>query len=125
MRRILVVDDDLHVGRTMRIWLEQHGFRVSTADGGPNGPAALDNGTSDPMIVDVFMPQIARLRSESATLLNVIDECLFEAEPHRTQAATPGAVAEAVRESQAKRESAEIAATSSEARRADPAVGRA
>jgi CheY-like chemotaxis protein len=56
MRRILVVDDDLHVGRAIRLWLEQHGFRVSTADGGPNGLAALDNGPFDLMIVDVFMP---------------------------------------------------------------------
>ena len=124
MRRIPVVDDDLHVGRTLRIWLEQHGFRVSIADGGSDGLAALDNGTFD-LMIDVFVPQIARLRSAPATLLNVIDECLFEAEPDRPQVATLGAVANAVTESQAKRKSAEIAAMSSEARRADLAGGRA
>ena len=35
MRRILVVDDDLHVGQAIRVWLKHHGFRVATADGGP------------------------------------------------------------------------------------------
>lgn len=145
MRRIPVVNDDLHVGRTMRIWLEPHGVRVSTADGGPNGLAAPDNGTFDLMIVDVFMPRIARLRIDPAvsrtctdgavdrdlrcskpmTPLNVIDEYLFEAEPHLGQAVTPGAVAEAVRKSQAKRKSAGIVAVSSEARRADRAGGGA
>jgi CheY-like chemotaxis protein len=58
MRRILVVDDDLHVGRAIHVWLKHHGFRVSTADSGPGGLAALDNASFDLMIVDVFMPQM-------------------------------------------------------------------
>ena len=58
MRRILVVDDDLHVGQAIRVWLKHHGFRVSTADSGPSGLAALDNASFDLMIVDVFMPQM-------------------------------------------------------------------
>ena len=56
MRRILVVDDDLHVGQAVRVRLAHHGFRVP--DGGPNGVVALDDGTPDPMIIDVFMPGI-------------------------------------------------------------------
>ena len=80
MRRIPVVDDDLHVGRAIRIWLEQHGFRVSTADGGPNGLAALDNGTFDLMIIDVFMPQMCgfeaiRLFHERAPTVPLIAVC--------------------------------------------------
>ena len=58
MRRILVVDDDLHVGQAISVRLEEHGFCVSTADGGPGGLAALDDATFDLMIVDVFMPQL-------------------------------------------------------------------
>jgi DNA-binding response OmpR family regulator len=58
MRRILVVDDDLHVGQAIHVWLKHHGFRVSTADSGPGGLAALDNASFDLMIVDVFMPQM-------------------------------------------------------------------
>jgi DNA-binding response OmpR family regulator len=47
MRRILVVDDDMHVGQAIRVWLKHRGFRVSTADGGPSGLAVLDNATFD------------------------------------------------------------------------------
>ena len=66
MRRILVVDDDLHVGQAISVWLAALGFRVATADGGVTGLVALDNATFDLMIVDVFMPRghgIERLRS--------------------------------------------------------------
>jgi CheY-like chemotaxis protein len=45
MRRILVVDDDPHVGLAIRAWLAQHGFRGAIGDGGTNGLAALDNST--------------------------------------------------------------------------------
>jgi CheY-like chemotaxis protein len=58
MRRILVVDDDLHVAQAISVWLKAHGFRVATADGGATGLAALDNATFDLMIVDVFMPHM-------------------------------------------------------------------
>jgi CheY-like chemotaxis protein len=58
MRRILVVDDDPHVGQAIQVWLKHHGFRVSSADSGPGGLKALDNATFDLMIVDVFMPQM-------------------------------------------------------------------
>jgi PleD family two-component response regulator len=34
MRRILVVDDDPHIGLAIRAWLKRYGFRVSIADGG-------------------------------------------------------------------------------------------
>ena len=40
MRRILVVDDDLHTHLAIRAWLKRYGFRVATADGGANGLAA-------------------------------------------------------------------------------------
>jgi CheY-like chemotaxis protein len=56
MRRILVVDDDPQICQAISIWLRQHGFRVSVADGGISGLAALEHSTFDLMIVDVFMP---------------------------------------------------------------------
>ncbi len=46
MRHILAVDDDMHIGHAIRIWLKHHGFLVSTADSGPGGLAALDNAKS-------------------------------------------------------------------------------
>jgi DNA-binding response OmpR family regulator len=58
MRRILVVDDDPHVGQAIRVWLKHHGFRVATAESGSGGLAALDNASFDLMIVDVFMPHM-------------------------------------------------------------------
>jgi CheY-like chemotaxis protein len=63
MRRILVVDDDLHTRLAIRIWLEQCGFRVAVADGGLNGLAALDDSTFDLMIVDIFMPNMRGFES--------------------------------------------------------------
>jgi DNA-binding response OmpR family regulator len=146
MRRILVVDDDPHVGLAIRAWLAQNGFRVAIADGGTNGLAALDNSTFDLMIVDVFMPNMRGFESirlfhqrapsvlliaisgyafsnleisgadavgvaanlgakrclrkpfRPTTLLNVIDQCLSEAEPHRRYVATRSAVPNAISE---------------------------
>ena len=58
MRRILVVDDDRHTRLAIGIWLKQCGFRVAITDGGESGLAALNDGTFDLMIVDVFMPNM-------------------------------------------------------------------
>src|SRR5450432_3058006 len=63
MRRILVVDDDPHIGRALRAWLKRYGFRVSIADGGGKGLLALDNSTFDLMIVDIFMPNMRGFES--------------------------------------------------------------
>jgi DNA-binding response OmpR family regulator len=63
MHRILIVDDDPHVCRAIRAWLKHHGYRVSIADGGVDGLAALDNGTFDLMVVDVIMPDMRGFES--------------------------------------------------------------
>ena len=63
MRRILVVDDDPHICLAIRAWLKRYGFKVSIADGGTNGLAALDNSTFDLMIVDIFMPHMRGFES--------------------------------------------------------------
>jgi len=63
MRRILVVDDDLHTRLAIRTWLKRCGFRVAIADGGVNGLAALDDSTFDLMIVDIFMPHMRGFES--------------------------------------------------------------
>jgi CheY-like chemotaxis protein len=41
MCRILVVDDDPHICLAIWAWLKRYDFRVSIADGGVNGLAAL------------------------------------------------------------------------------------
>jgi len=59
MRRIVVVDDEPHVGLAIRAWLGQRGLWVAIADGGASGLAALDSSTFDLMIVVyVFMPDM-------------------------------------------------------------------
>jgi CheY-like chemotaxis protein len=63
MRRILVVDDDPHIGLAVRAWLKRHGFRVAIADGGATGLTSLDNSTFDLMIVDIFMPHMRGFES--------------------------------------------------------------
>jgi CheY-like chemotaxis protein len=63
MRRILVVDDDLHTRLAIRTWLSRCGFRVAIADGSVNGLAALDDSTFDLMIVDIFMPNMRGFES--------------------------------------------------------------
>ena len=117
MRRILVVDDDLHTRLAIRAWLERCGFRVAVADGGVNGVAALDNSAFDLMIVDILMPNMRGFESirvfhqraptrclhkpfRPATLLSMIDVCLSEAEPQRRHAASLAAVATARSEQQ-------------------------
>jgi CheY-like chemotaxis protein len=66
MRRILVVGDDRHTRLAIRTWLKRCGFRVSIADGGPNGLAALDDITFDLMIVDIFMANMRGASSDIA-----------------------------------------------------------
>jgi len=74
MCRILVVDDDPHICLAIWAWLKRYDFRVSIADGGVNGLAALENGTFDLMIVDIFMPNmhgfesIGRFHERAATV---------------------------------------------------------
>ena len=63
MRRILVVDDDPHIGLAILAWLKRYGFGVSIADGGVNGLVALDKATFDLMVVDVFMPNMRGFES--------------------------------------------------------------
>lgn len=57
------MDDDPYIRLAMRAWLDHLGFRVSVADGGINGLAALDGSTFDLMIVDVFMPNMRGFES--------------------------------------------------------------
>jgi two-component system response regulator (stage 0 sporulation protein F) len=56
MRRILVVDDDLHVSKALRLVLENEGFAVTTAPDGQIGLSLLDTAEFDLAVIDVFMP---------------------------------------------------------------------
>ena len=63
MTRVLVVDDDPMVCMAIEIYLERHGFDVTTADGGETGLRALEDSSFDLMIVDIFMPHMRGFES--------------------------------------------------------------
>src|SRR5687768_17487842 len=58
MPRVLVVDDDRLVCKTIELCLEREGFEVTVADSGEAGLHALETSTFDVMLVDIFMPHI-------------------------------------------------------------------
>ena len=56
MARILVVDDDTAVRGAIKMVLEQDGHDVTLAANGRAGVAAIEDGTFDLVICDIFMP---------------------------------------------------------------------
>lgn len=53
---ILIVDDDAEIRRLLAEYLEQHGYRVSTAADGRAMWAALERGHYDLLILDLMLP---------------------------------------------------------------------
>jgi len=56
MARILVIDDDLGVRKTVKTILERNGHRVVLAACGNHGVAITEVFAFDAVIVDIFMP---------------------------------------------------------------------
>ena len=63
MPRVLVVDDDPLVCKTIEVCLTRKGFEVTVADGGESGMRALEAADFDVMLVDVFMPHMRGFES--------------------------------------------------------------
>jgi CheY-like chemotaxis protein len=63
MPRVLVVDDDPMVGKTIEVLLQRQGFEVTLADGGESGLIALESQSFDVMMVDIFMPHMRGFES--------------------------------------------------------------
>ncbi len=63
MPRVLVVDDDPLVCKTIEVCLTRKGFEVTVADGGEAGMRALEAADFDVMLVDVFMPHMRGFES--------------------------------------------------------------
>ncbi|HYW60797.1 MAG TPA: response regulator [Xanthobacteraceae bacterium] len=77
MARILVVDDDVKVRRTVRALLERAGHAVVLAERGHDGAAAIEAFAFDLAIVDIFMPGMNGLETirafrQSAPTLPII-----------------------------------------------------
>lgn len=58
MKRILLVDDEPHVIRVLRMSLEQNGFQVDVATNGKQALELLEIQHPDAMITDIDMPQM-------------------------------------------------------------------
>jgi YesN/AraC family two-component response regulator len=58
MKSVLIIDDEEEVGHALRRVLERARFAVSTAGGGPEGLALLDEHVPDLVITDIIMPKM-------------------------------------------------------------------
>jgi DNA-binding NtrC family response regulator len=67
--KIIVVDDELSIRESLRGWLQQDGYQVETAAGGPEALAKNAANRFDIMLVDVKMPEM-----DGLTLLKKIKE---------------------------------------------------
>jgi CheY-like chemotaxis protein len=61
--RVLVVDDDPLVCKTIEVCLTRKGFEVTVADGGEAAMRALEAADFDLMLIDVFMPHMRGFES--------------------------------------------------------------
>lgn len=73
MNRILVVDDDAHIRKLMRLYLENSNFTVLEASDGQDALDLLSHQKIDLVIVDVMMPRIdgIELTEDIRSFLNV------------------------------------------------------
>ncbi len=70
MRRVLIIDDDKAVGNAIRTWLELEGIDVTHLQDGRSGVRAVESGSFDLVIVDLFMPGLNGL--ETLTVMHRI-----------------------------------------------------
>lgn len=62
VRHVLVADDEAHIGRIIKIKLEQGPFRVSLAYDGTDAMEILEStGDVDVLVLDVMMPRMSGL----------------------------------------------------------------
>ncbi|HLB35856.1 MAG TPA: response regulator, partial [Gemmatimonadales bacterium] len=55
-RRILIVDDELSVRKSLEEWFREDGFQVETAEDGEAALKKLPAGPFDIMVIDLKMP---------------------------------------------------------------------
>ena len=67
--KIMVVDDELSIRESLSGWLQQDGYLVETAAGGPAAIANIKENHYDIMLIDVKMPEM-----DGLTLLQKVKE---------------------------------------------------
>ena len=58
MKTVLIVDDEPHVARVLKLTLERAGYRVLTAPDGETGLAAVLAAPPDALVTDIQMPRM-------------------------------------------------------------------
>jgi two-component system response regulator QseB len=56
--RLLLIEDDLMIGRAIRLGLSAAGFTVDWIHDGPGGRSALSNGVYDAVVLDLGLPGV-------------------------------------------------------------------
>ena len=57
-KRILVVDDELHMIRVIKLFLERAGYKVDTASNGQDALASILKDPPDVLLTDINMPRM-------------------------------------------------------------------
>ena len=95
-RRILVVDDDLEIGRTVRFALEAKGYEVINATDGNQGLALAETEDPDLIILDMMMPKrsgflvLEKIRRSRRVPTRIIMITANEGNRHKEYAETLG-----------------------------------
>lgn len=93
--RILVVDDEPQIRRSLQVSLESKGYAVETVETGESAVIAFQNRRPDVMIVDLIMPgmsgvEVVRRVRDSSTVPIIILSAVGE-EPRKVEALEAGA----------------------------------
>lgn len=95
-QRILVVDDDLEIGRTVRYALEAKGYEVINATDGNQGLALAETEDPDLIILDMMMPKrsgflvLEKIRRSRRVPTRIIMITANEGNRHKEYAETLG-----------------------------------
>ena len=58
MKKIMLVDDEMHVLRMLRLSLEKQGYEIDTFNNGQDALDSLKQGMPDVLITDIQMPRM-------------------------------------------------------------------
>ena len=77
MKKILLVDDEPHVIKVLKLFLDKNGYQVSVANNGEQALAKVTTDNPDVVITDIQMP-----RMNGQELCNKINESCTSSKPH-------------------------------------------